>query len=277
MNVINAATGFIVQLLLAPLAHWPLVGLAVLGILSGVGAAVVFRYTSPQGGLRWVADKTRANLLAMKLFKDEFAVTLRSLGALLVLIVLRLVLTLPPMIVLAIPFSLLLGQMAMWYEFRAPRPGEPIVVEAVVKPEVWTAASDVRLELPAGLQQQVGVIANSQRHSYAWRIGAAQDVPATTLALQFAGQKFEKRIRVSHAATPLVAVTPLRPTANLLDQLLYPLEPAFEAGSPVQSISIQLSPLNHPILGWKVPWWLTFFVFSLVGALLAKPFVKVQF
>lgn len=277
MNFVNAIMTTLVRTLMAPLAAWPLTGLVLLGLLSGIGAAVVFRFTSPQRGLRWVADWTRANLLAMKLFKDEFGVTIRALGCLMIAVVLRLLFSLPPMLVLVIPFTLLLSQMAMWYEFRAPRPGEPLVVEAVVLPEHWDPAGDVRLEVPAGVQIETEVISNPARHSYAWRIRASQDVRRQRLTVTLPAGRFEKVLTVQADPARLALVSPKRPGPGLLDRILYSAEPGFDTASPVQEISVRVGPRKTPVFGWNVPWWLTFFVFSIVGALLIKPFVKVQF
>ena len=64
MNALLTHAG---ELLIGPFAAWPLVGLIVYGILSGVAATYVFGKTSPQMALQRVADQSRAHLLAIRL------------------------------------------------------------------------------------------------------------------------------------------------------------------------------------------------------------------
>lgn len=279
MNAINATAALLVQAVLSPLAGWPILGLAVFGIVSGILASIVFRYTSPQKTLRRVADKTRAHLLAMKLFKDEFGVTVRSLGALLVLVVVRILLTLPPMIVLALPFTLLLAHLATWYEYRAPRPGETFVLEATIRADKWSEMQGISIGDTRMIEVDAGPIPNSLRHSFAWRLKALAAGPNGGLVV-IPGGLYEKRIAVESDVRRLSFASPCKPNGvwdSWEDVLLYPAERPFPADSPVQRMAVHLEPRRTPVFGWNVPWWLTFFLFTLVGAFAAKPFVKVQF
>ena len=51
---------------------------SVLSILTGVLALVAFRYASNQDGIGRAKDDIKANLLALKLFKDDLRVTVLS-------------------------------------------------------------------------------------------------------------------------------------------------------------------------------------------------------
>jgi hypothetical protein len=72
-------------------------------------------------------------------------------------------------------------------------------------------------------------------------------------------------------------VSARRPDARLLERLLHPAEHAFDASAAVRAIVVHYPARATPILGLDVPWWLTFFIVSIVAALLAKPWIKVQF
>ncbi|RMF78994.1 MAG: hypothetical protein D6744_09540 [Planctomycetota bacterium] len=62
------------------------------------------------------------------------------------------------------------------------------------------------------------------------------------------------------------------------EQLLYPAEPAFAADSPIQRIEIcGVQPLSTPLFGWDINWVITFLIASIVAALIAKPWIGVQF
>jgi hypothetical protein len=96
------------------------------------------------------------------------------------------------------------------------------------------------------------------RYELAWRIG---------------DQRFTKTLEASRG---LVGASPRRPTTGFWDQLLYPLERPFGPDSPVLAIDVALPERSTPIFGWDIHWLITFFVLSMVFALVFKPFLKVQ-
>ena len=160
MNTINALLTAISDVLLGPLAGWPPVLVLVLvSAVSGVLMAVVFRYTSRQQALRRVADRGRAQVLAIKLFKDDPTGMFRSLGQLMKYTGLRLCHSLPPALVMLVPFVLLLTQLARWYEYRPLYPGEKAVVEMPLTEEAWAQSRDVVLQSPAQIQVEAGLCA----------------------------------------------------------------------------------------------------------------------
>jgi len=286
MNAINGVMRGLVGAALAPFAGLPpIVALLVLSAVLGVLAAIVFRYTSPQRALRRVADQVRANLLAMRLFSDDLLVTFRTQGGLLKASFLRLAYSLPPLFVLIVPFVLILAQLAMYYEFRPLRPGEAALVSVQVQQDRWAALQELTLEPPEGVQVEARVRDGSS-HTITWRIRpqralddravlrwAAGSVPTN------GGEAFaaaEKRLCVAEQDSRLMFANPVRPGTGFWDRLLYPGEPAFAADSPVQKITISYAPRSGTWLGMS-PWLWTFFVVSIVAALLSKPIVKVQF
>ncbi len=95
---------------------------------TGVLLLVVFKYTSNQRAIKRVRDDINANLLALKLFKDSAAVSLRAQGCILVGAFRLFVLAIVPMLVMAVPVTLLLGQLALWYQARPLRVGEETVI-----------------------------------------------------------------------------------------------------------------------------------------------------
>lgn len=281
MNAFNALLAKAVALVLEPLSAVPLAGLLVFGLLSGALAAVVFRYTSSQRAIKRVADQTRASLLAMRLFSDDPRNTLKAQGALLWFSLKRLILSLPPMLVMAPLFLVLLSHLAMWYEFRPLTPlasthCEFALLEARFSESGWTGAENAKLVVPDGLSTTARV-RDAKSRKITWRLSPIRPTGSGLIRLELAeAGTFEKQIVVEKAGD-LRFVSPLRPSGGSLERLFYPGEDALDAGSPVQSMEITYERRSTPIFGLDVPWWLTFFVVSIVGALLAKPFVGVQF
>src|SRR5262245_39219761 len=136
MNLLNGILTSISKALLAPVASWPpWLVLVVISALSGVGMAALFRYTSNQQTLRPVAGRSRAQLMGLRLFKDDVKVALRCQWELLKATGMRLWHSLPPMAVGIVPFVLILAQLSLYYEHRAPAKGEHVVVSLRLAPE----------------------------------------------------------------------------------------------------------------------------------------------
>lgn len=264
-----------VLLLLSPFS--PLAALVVLSAVTGVLMTIGFRYTSNQAALRRVADMTRANLLAVRLFRDDLGVTLRAQGALLAATGLRLWHSLRPMAVMILPFFFVLTQLAQYYEFRPPRPNEAIHVSIELTPvafEAWAAGA--KLDVPEGVRVTAGPLRQASRLRMDWRLSAERPLSGA-LRWRCGDATVEKRLVVSADAAALLRVNPIRPGANLWERLLYPAEAALPDGGAVKRIAIQVEPRSTPVFGWEVPWWATYLVLSIVFALLARPFLGVQF
>ena len=96
---------------------------------TGVLLLAVFKYTSAQDAIRRVPNHINANLLALKLFKDSAMVSWLAAGSVPYRPAFRLfVLAIVPMLVMAVPVTLLLGQLALWYQARPLRVGEESVI-----------------------------------------------------------------------------------------------------------------------------------------------------
>jgi len=83
---------------------------------SGFFALIIFKYTSNQKAIGRVRDDIKANLLAVKLFRDNFSVAFRSQARVMAAAVKLLVYSLVPMLVIILPVCLVLAQMGAWYQ-----------------------------------------------------------------------------------------------------------------------------------------------------------------
>lgn len=281
MNTLNAAIAYVVAALLAPFSALPAwVGLCVVAALSGVVAAIAFRFTSNQKALKRVSDQVRASLLAMRLFSDDPRNTLRAQGGLLAASAKRLVLSLPPLVVLIIPFTLLLAHLAMYYEFRPlPRSLSPLneaaLLEVETSTDAWPTLMNLKPVCPEGVTLDARVREPATR-KIVWRIIASRPVRGV-IQFPLDGATVAKEIVIDDTSADLSFASPRRAGPGLWDRLFFPGEPAFDAASPIQSITIQYPTRETPIFGHAVPWWLTFFVVSILAALAVKPLVGVQF
>lgn len=274
MHVLNTILNAFGALVFAPFESAPpWLALTVVSVVAGVFMMVVFKYTSSQTKLKAVSNRTRANLLAMKLFKDELSVTFAAQWDLLGCTGKRLWYSIwPPMAVMMIPFVLGIAQVGVRYEFRPLRPGEDAIVVLELSESAWDANADSRLEAPDGVIVETDPLRIAPERKIYWRVRPERDGDFV-LAWNVDGNRIQKTLRVRNG---LHAVSARRPTTGLWDQLLHPLEKPFDEASAVRAIDISLPQRSTPFLGFDVHWLISFFVISMVVALLCKPFLKVQ-
>jgi hypothetical protein len=277
MNWLNARLTAISELCLAPLAGWPpLVVLIAVSVVAGVGMTIVFRYTSNQRALRAVADRARAQLLCMWIFKDDISVGLRCQGTLLKAIGLRLWHSLPPMLVLIVPFVLILTQLALRYEKRPLQRGDSIIATLQLTSEGWSMRDEVRLLAPAGVTVETPSLRDDAEQAFYWRL-RLDEPTGEPLQFRVGDYDAEKSLVGIDDADRLCMVSARRPGDGFWDRLWRPGEPGFDADRPVRGIDLRYPRRSTPILGLDIPWWASFVVLSMVTALLVRPFLKIQF
>ncbi len=77
-------------------------------------------------------------------------------------------------------------------------------------------------------------------------------------------------------AEGMAPVSTNRPGGGIWQQLLHPHERPLPASSPLASIHVRYPSRSTPVFGLDVHWLISFFVLSIVFALLLKPVLRVQ-
>ena len=242
----------------------------IISAVMGVLLLLLFKYTSNQKAIGRVRDKIKANLLALKLFKDDLRVTFQSQGRVFAGAFALLFHSLKPLAVMIVPVVLILAQMAAWYQFRPINIDEIALVVLKLNGSENASMPQVTLELPGAIDEVIRVQIPSIQE-VRWEVQAQQE-GKYQLIFDVDGEKFEKDLVVGSGLKP---VSPLRPGQNWGDIILFPLEPPFAQDSPVQSISIAYPERDSKIYG--TDWWMGyFFVVSIIFALIFKPVLKVK-
>jgi len=271
---LNTVGNGLFDLLQKPMMVLPAwLSLTVISAVFGVLMLILFKHTSNQAAIGKVRDAIKAHLLAMKLFKDNIPVVLKSQVKILVNAFLLLVHSFRPMLVMIIPFSLLLGQLGLWYQSRPLAAGE----EAVVTLQL--AASDADPMPPVSLQSSaaavvtIGPVRVPSKRQVFWQIQAVE--PGThQLTVQIGYMQFRKDLAVGDGLMPVSMKRPL--LNNITDLILHPAEKPFDTSSPVYSISINYPDRPSKVTGTDY-WIISLFVVSMVVAFLLKPFFNVKF
>ena len=264
------------KLLLGPFSRSPSLALLTFSVLAGVATTIVFRYVSNQRALRAAADRARAMLLRMRLFKDDLHVAIECQEELLKAIGLRLLHSFKPMVVLIIPFFFVLTHLALLFEHRPLQENETAVVELHVAPSFWPGWKNAKLEAPPGVQAETPGLRDEKEHSVSWRL-RLKSPPSEPLRWRAGETVVEKQFLGAEDTRLLCAVSAERPGSRLWDRLLHPGEPSLGHDSPVRAVVVDYPKRVTPVLGLNLRWWATFLIVSMLSALLVRPFLRVQF
>lgn len=269
LNVpINALGSF----LLAPIAALPgWLSNTLVSAVTGVVLLIIFKYTSNQRAIGRVRDNIKANMLALKLYKDSITVTLQSQGRVFKGAFLLLFYAIRPMLVMIVPVSLLLGQLGLWYQSRPLLPAEEAVITMKLNGSSGSPLPPVSIESAPGAEVVLGPVRVLSKRQICWKIRACES-GSHRIIFQVNARQIEKELVVGDGFMRLSAE---RPGWHWSDILLHPAEKPFGPDSLVQSISIDYP--DRPSRTSGTDFWLAyFFIASMVSALLFKPFFKVR-
>src|SRR5262249_32571887 len=185
---------------------------------TGVLLLLVFKYTSAQGAIKRVRNDINAHLLALKLFKDSASVALRAQARVFSGAFKLLGLAVVPMLVMAVPVTLLMVQLALWYQHRPLRVGEQAAVTVKLNDDTHLPWPQVHLEPASAFDVAAGPVRVQSKREVCWNLKARENGLAN-LAFQVAGQHFGKEFAVGEG---LMRVSEKRPGWSWSDVLLHP-------------------------------------------------------
>ncbi len=263
------------EAVVSPMYAWPLLTLLLLAIVSGILMSLVFKYVSNQQALATVLDRGRGNALAIKLFKDDMRGMFYSLANVLGLMLKRIWYSLSPVLVLSIPLFFLLSQIYLRYENRPLEIEEPTVFELRLNETSWESANDVALTTSENVLIETPALRDELDRSIAWRI-SAKTAGVHTIKVNFADAEVEKSL-IACSTGQLQQVSEVRPGTNWAERLWFAGETSVDSVHGIESLSVNYPKRSLPIFGYPLPWWLTYFIVSILAALLSQPLVKVRF
>ena len=267
LNPVCTAVGDGVYAVLGLLPIW--LGLTVVSAAAGVVLLVAFGYLSNQDAIGEVKDDVKAQLLALKLFKDDLRVTFvaqfRLLGAIARLQWYMLV----PVLILVLPMMLALAQMGVRYQWRPLQVGDETLV-TVKLADGFDSTANAELTCSSGIDVAAGPVPGGGE--VVWRVRAVE--PGThTLQITVGEATLEKELVVGNH---FQRVSPVRPGRSWTSQLLYPVEPALQRKLPAASVEVVYPGRESWIYGANY-WVVYFFVVSMVVAIVLRPVFNVRF
>ena len=204
-----------------------------IAVASGVVMLLVFKYTSNQRAIKRARDTIRANLLAVKLFYDNRLLGFCTLGGVLLGATRLLALAIVPILVMLVPMTLLLGQLALWFQARPLRVGDDAMITVKLNDgSDWPAAC---LQAGYGFEDTHGPVHVLSQREICWNI-RAQKNGYQSLVFRIGNQTIEKELAIGNE---LMRVNTRRPEWSWSEALLHPAEQPFAPDSPVQSIEVE--------------------------------------
>ena len=269
---LNSGMNALFEGLRAPMQSLPAwLSLTIVSALLGVLMLVLFKYTSPQKAIGRTRDRIKANLLAMKLFKDSVPAILKAQIRVFAAAVMLLVHSIPPILVMILPFSLVLGQLGVWYQSGPLEPGDEAVVVMQLSGSAGAPLPPVSLVPTDAVQTVIGPVRVPAQQQVYWKIQAMQP-GIHDLQFRVGEEQVAKQLSVGSGLMP---VSLKRPSLNVEDVVFYPAEKPFAPSSPVQSIAISY-PDRPGMLTGSGNWVITLFIVSMLAALAVKPVLRVK-
>lgn len=278
MSLINKLVGNVIELLLAPFeAMHPIVGLAVVSLVTGVVMLVIFKATSSQRRIAEVKRKIHAGFFEIRLFNDDPRAIFKAQAAILRHNLHYLALALVPMIFIMLPLVLVLGQLHFRYGYGGLEPSADTVFTVRLGEEWRDQHSNVerppvRIDVPEGLQVETPAVWIPSRNEFAWRLRAV-NAGTYDVDVSLGEESYAKRVVVSEGIAPRA---PVRVRPGFLEELLNPAEEPLPKSAPFESISLRYPDRTIDVFGAGLHWIVVFFVLSIVFAFALRGPFKVE-
>ncbi len=269
---INVPMNALGKFLLTPLAGLPgWLSNTIISAVTGLVLLIIFKYTSNQKAYGRVRDNIKADMLALKLFKDSISVTLKSEGRVFKGAFLLLFYAIKPMLVMIVPVALLLSQMGLWYQFRPLRATEETIITLRLNSAVKVPWPSAEITPTTAINIISGPVRILSKNEINWKIKALES-GYHRIIFQVDEREIDKALAVGDG---FMRVSAERPAWRWVDILQYPMEKPFGPDSIVKSISVDYPERLSKTSG--TDWWLVYFIVaSMVFALIFKPFLKVR-
>ena len=270
---LNALANALGQVVFAPIGLLPgWLSATLVAVATGVLLLVAFKYTSNQRALKRVRADINAHLLSVKLFTDSAAVAFRAQGRVLWGALRLLLLAVVPVLVMAIPVTLVLAQLGLWYQARPLHVGEEAVVTLKLRGDPAAPWPDLRLQPTDAVEVMVGPVRVLSKGEVCWKLEARQK-GRHRLVFETDTQTADKELAV---ADGFMRVSTQRPGWSWSEALVHPAERPFGPDSPVESITIDY-PRRPSWTSGSDRWLYYWFGVSVVSALCFRRMLNVHF
>jgi hypothetical protein len=177
-----------------------------------------------------------------------------------------------PVAILIIPVSLVLIQMACWFDGRPYRPGETGLISVTLRPDSDVMETPITLSAAAGLQVEADPLRVSAENTIIWKFSAPNAVDGW-IDVKVRDDVFRKTVRVGDGFKKLSA---FRISGGGMAALLNPAESPIRNECPVWEIAVDY-PARDLFLGsLNVNWLVACFGLTILFAAALKLIFRVE-
>lgn len=241
----------------------PLVGLLLVSLVTAVVMLLVMARASDQKGLAEAKRGIHAALFEIRLFNDDLVAVMRALGDALRHNGRYLLLSLVPLVWMAIPLVLVVAQLQAFYGYSGLTPGQPAILKVELRgvfPD--TSAFAAVLDAPTEVLVETGPVRLPSANEVLWRILPNAN-GEYTLTVRVGSTVASKTLQVS---SMLARRSPRRVSAGLVGQLWYPSEPPLPDAGLIAAISVAYPEPGIDLAGWRVHWMVVYIGLSMACA-----------
>jgi len=246
-------------------------GILFLSLLSSLIVLLVYRWVSSPRRIRHAKDQIKASILAIRMYRDFWRVTvaafLRSLGYTFKYFALNL---LPLLLILPILVPVF-AQMEARYGMRPFRTGETVIVKARFATDVTDL--DLVLDAGDGVIAAMNPVVVRALNEVDWKL-LVKEAGVHKVRINGPGFSATKRLAVGHITG---ALSNRRYARSNWAHFWYPVEPLLKDSGPVESISITYPGKLVSFLGTRIHWILHYLVLMLILVLGLRKRFGVEF
>lgn len=264
MTLVNGFLVVVTDAALTPFRSLPpIVGLAVVSLVTAVVMLLVFKRTSDQARLAAIKRSIHASLFEIRLFNDDFRAIARAQLEILRENAKYLWFSAVPMLWVIVPLVLVIAQLQFYYGYAPLRVAEDVLLKVQLREGT---GDEVSLEAPPQLRLETPAVVLPGAREVVWRIRPTEP-GSYAMLVQVGADTYPKRVQVEGG---VVRRSPVRLDGSLFDQILYPSEPPLPAGGPVSAITLTYDEQDVSVFGWELHWMVWYFALSLVFAFALK-------
>jgi hypothetical protein len=239
----------------------------VLGLPVALLALLIYRFASNQQAITRTKDQITGQLLALRLFRDDFRIVLGAQGRIFRLVVRYLRLALLPMAILLVPVVLLLVQVESRFALRPLAVGESALI-AVEIDSVPPSQVDASVSASAGARVETEGLRLDSERQILWRLIASEAGPHL-VSVSVGEETQQRRLWVGTQRPQLMDSTVYR--ANDVRSLLGAADEPMPAESIVVRTTISYPEASGTFAGLSSVTWLMFVSSLVFGFLLRRP------
>ncbi|HDP94739.1 MAG TPA: hypothetical protein ENN40_05180 [Candidatus Aminicenantes bacterium] len=246
-------------------------GILFLSLLSSLVVLLVYRWVSSPRRIRHAKDQIKASILAIRMYRDFWRVTLGAFARSLVYTIKYFALNLAPLLLILPILVPVFAQMEARYGMRPFQPGEHVVLKARLNTDVSTL--DVNLNTGNEVLAAMNPVVVTALNEVNWKLRV--EAPGFhQLTISGPGFSATKRLVAGDKTT---ALSNRRYARSTWAHFWYPVEPLLKEAGPVESISLRYPGKRVSFLGTRIHWIWHYLVLMLILVLGLRKRFGVEF